>query len=298
MKRFKSFCTLYNILTPFPVSESILCYFASYLAGEKLSPQSIKIYLAGVRNMQIKLGLPEPREYSSLARLKLLQGGIQRTHSERVEAKERIRLPVTPAILGQLKKHWLQQDKGAEGVMLWAAATICFHGFFRAGEITIPTASSFDPQKHLAWGDIAVDDPLKPDSIRIHLKRSKTDQLGVGVDVFIGRSGNSICPIEAFVNYVAVRGSDAGCFFLLDGKRPLTKPVFVKRVREALQAIGMPCDSFAGHSFRIGAATAAARAGLEDSVIRVLGRWNSSAFLSYIRTPREQLAQYSKSLSA
>lgn len=36
------------------------------------------------------------------------------------------------------------------------------------------------------------------------------------------------------------------------------------------------------HSFRIGAATSAAKAGIEDSTIHMLGRWSSSAFLVYI----------------
>ena len=62
-------------------------------------------------------------------------------------------------------------------------------------------------------------------------------------------------------------------------------------------AVGLPYQHFAGHSFRIGAATAAAKAGLEDSTIRALGRWNSAAFLTYIQTPRQQLAQFSLTLA-
>ena len=35
---------------------------------------------------------------------------------------------------------------------------------------------------------------------------------------------------------------------------------------------------------------AAAQAGLPDSTIQTLSQWNSTAFMSYIRTPRHQLA--------
>ena len=66
---FTSFCSLYSITIPFPVSEAILCYYVMYLAGQHLSPQTIKTYLAGIRHTQILLGLSEPREFSSLSRL-------------------------------------------------------------------------------------------------------------------------------------------------------------------------------------------------------------------------------------
>ena len=41
---------------------------------------------------------------------------------------------------------------------------------------------------------------------------------------------------------------------------------------------------------------AAANAALKDSVIRLMGRWNSDAFHRYIRTPRDTLAGYSSAL--
>ena len=46
--------------------EDILCYFASYLAVQGLSPQTIKVYLAGIHHMQISIDLPDPKEFSSM----------------------------------------------------------------------------------------------------------------------------------------------------------------------------------------------------------------------------------------
>ena len=182
--------------------------------------------------------------------------------------------------------------------MLWAAATVCFFGFFRSGEITAPSLTAFDPSVHLSWGDVAVDDRTHPTSLRVHLKRSKCDQFGAGVDVHIGRTASPLCPVTAILAYMASRQGAAGPFFQDGLGRPLTKAVFVQKIRQALSQLGLPAEQFAGHSFRIGAATAAAQVGLEDSVIQALGRWSSAAFLLYIRTPREQLAQFTARLAS
>ena len=68
--RFYDFCAQYSIVSPFPVSEA---HSVLLQATQNLSPQTIKTYLAGVRHMQITLGLPEPQAFSSLPRLKLVQ---------------------------------------------------------------------------------------------------------------------------------------------------------------------------------------------------------------------------------
>jgi len=69
LRRFAGFCSRYNVLTPFPVYETLFCYYAAFLATDRLSPQTIKVYLAAICHMQIIMGLPEPREFLSMPRL-------------------------------------------------------------------------------------------------------------------------------------------------------------------------------------------------------------------------------------
>lgn len=97
---------------------------------------------------------------------------------------------------------------------------------------------------------------------------------------------------------LVLSGCCRGPFFLLPSSRPLLKGTFIECVRSALSAAGFPSAHYAGHSFRIGGATQAARLGLEDSVIKALGRWSSSAFEAYVHTPRELLADISRRLAA
>jgi len=106
-----------------------------------------------------------------------------------------------------------------------------------------------------------------------------------------------LVPVTVNLQYMAARGANPGPFFYFKNGQPLIKSVFTSRIRQALQALGLLQDNFAGHSFRIGAAMSAAQAGIEDSTIRKMGRWNSSAFLAYIRTPRDHLAAFSSTLA-
>jgi len=47
---------------------------------------------------------------------------------------------------------------------------------------------SHDVKHHLSWGDVAIDYVENPQSLKVHLKKFKTDQLGKGVDVFIRKT--------------------------------------------------------------------------------------------------------------
>lgn len=154
INRYLSFCRAFCISSPFPVSEIILCYFVTSLAQEGIAPATIKTYLAAVRHAQVVRGYPEPRESSTLPRLRLIQSGIRRERA-RIGTGPPTRLPITPLLLRRIRTVCGPQAPAYDDCLLWAAATVCFFGFFRAGEITVPSASAFDSTSHLAWGDVS-----------------------------------------------------------------------------------------------------------------------------------------------
>lgn len=187
LKRFHSFCVSYNINSPFQVSENILCSYAAYLADQKLSPQTIKVYLATVRRMQISLGHPAPRDQNSLPILKRVQAGIRRLHTTH-GSPAKTRLPITATVLRQIK--WvLENSATTEKVAFWAITCTAFFRFFRLGKLLPSSSTSFQPARDLAWGDVAIDNRCAPNMIKVHLKSSKCDQFGTGADVILGRTG-------------------------------------------------------------------------------------------------------------
>ena len=290
------FCAKFGVSNPFPISQALLCYYVAYLANNGLAYQTIKTYLAAIRHVQIAQGLPEPKQYASMPKLKVVEKGVRKIRA--LDKPSRPRLPITPAILRQIRALWSPKSRDFTHIMLWAVACTCFFGFFRLGELLVPTGHGFDIQLHLAVSDLAVDNPTDPRILQIHLKRSKTDQFHTGTNVFIGRTGDELCPVAALMAYLAVRGMKQGPLFLTRDEQPLRRECVIDNIRQALQTLGLESSHYAGHSFRIGAATTAAERGFPDSTIKVLGRWKSDAYRTYIRLPRQWLASLSGQLSA
>ena len=95
---------------------------------------------------------------------------------------------------------------------------------------------------------------------------------------------------------MVMRGTKLGPFFILSDGKYLTRDRLVKAIRDGLSLAGINLADYGGHSFRIGAATTAAQIGIQDSTIKTLGCWQSSAYMLYIRTPRVTLCAIFKVL--
>ena len=286
-KRYMSFCQAYQ-LPPLPLSELSVCLFAAFLAHEGLKSQSISVYLSALRHLQVSAGLPAP-DRAEWPRLQYVLKGIARSQ---VAAPSKC-LPITASMMRQLQIASAEIFSGSvESKLFWAACCLGFFGFMRSGEFTSPSRV-LTSQPAITLGDVAVDSHANPKLIKVTLRRAKTDPFGRGVDIFFGRTSATVCPVAAILDYLAIRPKGEGPLLVHADGSPLTRDQFVRAVKRALQAANIDSSLYSGHSFRIGAATAAAAAGVPAYFIKMLGRWESEAYAIYIKTPREALASIS-----
>lgn len=196
-RRYLEFCKLYK-LTAFPATKD-------QLVEDGLQHSSIKGYLSTIRRLQIVKGLGDPFS-ASWPLLEYMLRGIKLRQAKRQETRPKKRLPITPDILRKLRATWERDRRNHDNIMLWAASCTCFFGFLRSGEVTVPSMREYDPEGHLSEGDVALDSQKNPSIVRVNIKASKTDPFRRGVYVFLGRTGNELCPVEAVAAYLVGRG--------------------------------------------------------------------------------------------
>ena len=294
-KRFVEFCHLFKripVQQCLPATESLLSEFAVYLA-RTIKYSSIKNYLAAVRHYHICQGFQ--LNFQKMKHLQLVLRGIKRSQGDQI----RIRLPITIHHL-QLFHMLLSipATQNYDSLMLWAAMTLAFFGFLRLGELTCN--SKFNPDIHLTADNVSFSfnqSMHKPISMTILIKESKTDLFRVGQTITIGASSSTLCPVLAMKQYLSRRKLLSGPLFIHDSGKPLTEQTITNETRSLLTKLGFNAALYAGHSYRIGAATTAASAKLPSWLIKTLGRWSSDCYERYIKIPPATLSGVSITLT-
>ena len=174
--------------------------------------------------------------------------------------------------------------------MIWAAFNLAFFAFLRCSEFTYCGVRKFRQQFDLSTDCITFHPSLAcPQRITVYLKSSKTDIAREGQSLTIARTSTPLCAVAAMQEYFLLVRPRHGPLFYFASGRYLTRGIVSDLLRDSARVAGLPYQSLKGHSFRIGAASVAAAAGLPDWLIKVLGRWSSDCYQLYIRTPQSTL---------
>lgn len=209
---------------------------------------------------------PNPR---SDARVRDVWAGIRRAHGV---APKRQASPLDPKAL-RLMINALPE--GLLGLRDRALLLVGFAGGFRRSELV-----------SLDISDVRED----PDGYVITLRRSKTDQEGIGREVGIPYGSDpKTCPTRALARWLETLGRDQGPLFPgLKGKTLLAQRLSgqaVERiVRRSAKRAGVQIPNLSGHSLRAGLVTASAKAGKPAHVIMAQTGHRSLAMVQrYIR---------------
>ena len=117
----------------------------------------------------------------------------------------------------------------------------------------------------------------------LHFKKFKHSKRAANVIIDIQDTNVAYCPVRAWHDYNKLRRNAPGFMFLKASGKPLSRQNFTEQLALCLKYSGLSRSLYKSHSFRVGAATFAASKGFGDAQIRALRRWNSDAFIKYIR---------------
>ena len=182
--------------------------------------------------------------------------------------------------------------------MIWAAMTFAFFGFLRLGKLTCN--SKFNKNIHLTSDSITFSPKVgtkSPQFMTVYIRESKTDPFRLGHTITIGATNSEICRVQALEKYISLCPPIIGPLFIHSAGKPLTKHFLTAETRRLLAMSGFNASNYAGHSYRISAATTAAEANLPLWLIKTMGRWLSDCYERYIKTPISTLSEVSAMLT-
>lgn len=249
-----------------PATPQELCAYLAKLAAT-LAVATIERRLIGIHRAHQDRNLTSP---ALDVNVRQTMQGIRRTLGT---AQRRVRAIVKDDLLEMLALIDLQ--KPVRAARDRALLLVGFAGAFRRAELVA-----------VQYEDITVVD----EGIEILLRRSKTDQEGVGRSVFIPRAKGARCPVAALDAWTALSGINSGYVFRrvtrhdTVGTHPLTGQSVALILKSAYRRIGGNASLVAGHSMRAGYVTTAAMAGLQPFQIQQQTGHRSTATLArYIR---------------
>jgi site-specific recombinase XerD len=247
IRAFEAWCDERGVRA-IPAEPEAVASFLAHEAQRGLAVSSISRRAAAIRLFHRAAGHATPTE-SQLVRSTLR--GIRRTLGVAPKQKK----PLTSELLLSLLEHIPDSLLGKRDLAL---LLLGFSGAFRRSTLAMLEVEDLE--------EVA-------DGLRVHVRRSKTDQEGQGAVVPVVR-GRTACPVAAVNDWMASAGITTGPIFRRMGRgghvfpEALTPFSIGQIVKRYVKAAGLDPSEFGGHSLRAGFITSAVENGA--SVFRTM----------------------------
>jgi site-specific recombinase XerD len=225
-----------------PADPATVADYVTALADKGAKVNTIDVKLAAIAFAHRSANVPNPCDFESV---RLTMAGIRRAIGRNPVKKE----PATLAEI-ELMVETLDTDT-LKGKRDKALLLVGFAGAFRRSELVA----------------LQVEDCRINGTLRITIRKSKTDQEGEGRLKTIPAIGGNLCPVAALQDWLDTAEITSGPVFRRMDRHgnlypdPITAQVVSHVVKQTAQVAGLDYRNFSGHSLRSGFITQAFNAG-------------------------------------
>lgn len=266
----QKFLVDFSISVVLPLPPVVVALFISRLHAQGYASASIITYVSAVSHIHKLYSVQDP---GCSFLVKKAVAGAKKDRPQQAD----VRLPITPHILGRLLKALRYCARSAyEQTMFTSMFSLAFAAFLRVGEFTVSNSNVDNVLRVEDLNFCAV-----TGSLQIQFKSYKHSNGKPKVIVVSKRSDSGA--VAALLMYLSNRGRHPGFLYVWPSGAMVTRQQFSSVLNSSLKFCDLDPQVYKSHSFRIGAACHAASLGHSATQIRAMGRWNSDAFLKYIR---------------
>ncbi len=190
-----------------PASAEEVRRFVAWLSLRGLAPSMIANYVSGVGYFYKLRGMSDPTKDFLVS--KLIEGSRRGCGS--VDNRVPILLPVLWQLIDSLPHICKSQF---EGTMFKAVFLGAFYSFLRVGEFAVGSNSRVQ-ESVLVFGDVQFSQSGSHDQfVDLTFRQSKNNQRGFPQRIrLVTASHKSLCPVQGFLDFIAIRPDYAGPFF-------------------------------------------------------------------------------------
>lgn len=226
-RQFNAFRCQCGLRESWSIPVSHLMKFCVFLKGKGLSVRSIRSKLAALAFASKASDFTDNIHFWNMLEGWSRESGLRKNTRE----------PLSPSLLKGLSAQWAVLGTNAfEATLFHAAALVAFFGALRVSELM--ACSRTDGS---GWALKVTDVQLRPGSVQLVIRHSKTDQKGKGAVISLGSCQDpSLCLVLAVWQYLALRSSSGGSLFVhQDGTPPPYKIQSCSVTRRALGNMGL-----------------------------------------------------------
>lgn len=238
--------------------------YVTYLHNESLKTTTIRAHLSALAfYFQTKLDIDPTDSFSTKKLLK---------YYSKLDKNKATRLPITQGILDKLidfvVTHYMDIYYKHAFCALYSTM---YYLALRISEVSDYTSKY---SHALQLRDIKFSKNFLFITLRSHKHSSTQAQYRVALEDSL---------YTYIKKWIKTRGNTQGYLFSHPNNAPFSRAFILKNLNEDLEGIGLNSALYNTHSFRKGRATSMASQGYSTEQIKLIGRWKTNAYSSYIQ---------------